>query len=108
MSADDELQGSARAFAAGKVDAVLELDLVVMCAERPHFFVRRHQHYTMPVGQARRFHRGMEMEANGELVARAAQARLALGVQENVLTVEPHAVGRQDQNALVENAEARG
>ena len=92
MIADDQLQGSARPLAPGKIDAVLEFDRVLVGAECPHFLVWGHQHDAMPIGQARRPHRGMKVKANGELIALAAHPRFAVGIEENVLPFEPHAV----------------
>ena len=85
MPADDQLKGAARSFAAGKIDAVFNVDAVLMRAECPHFLVRRHQHDAVAVGQAGCFNRGMQVKANREFIARAAHARLAFGVQENIL-----------------------
>ena len=48
------------------------------------------------------------MEADGELVARRADLRAAVGGEEDVLAVDPAAVGRQHQRALVDDAEAVG
>src|SRR5579863_1017042 len=108
MAMDDDLRGAARTFAAGQINAVLKVDAVLVGAECPHLLVRRRQHDAVAVAQPGRLHGRMQVKADGEFVSRRAQLGAAIGVDEDILAVDPHAVGRQHQHALVHNAEAAG
>ena len=108
MAVDDNLHGPARTFAAGEVDAVFEVHLVLVGAERPHVLVRRHQHDAMAVGESGGLDRRVKMKADREFVVRGAQLRAAVGGLEYILAIEPGAVGRQQQDTLMHDAEAIG
>ena len=47
----------------------------------------------MAVGQAGYFNRGMQVKSNREFIARAAYARLAFGVQKDILAMQSRTVG---------------
>ena len=103
---DHDLHGAARPVGAGEIDALLEVDAVLVGAERPHLLVRQHQHGAVRVGQPVGLDGRMQMEAHRELVA-AGRRGVALDRREHVLAVEPLAVGREHQGALVDHAETR-
>src|ERR1700733_9659785 len=108
MAVDDHLDRPARSFAGGEINAVLKLDLILAGVEGPYFLARRHQHDTVAVGQPGGFHRGMQVKANGEFVVGGAHLRAAVGGEEYFLAIEPRAVRRQRQDALMHDAEAVG
>ena len=64
VSVDDHLHCPARAFVAGKINAVFELYLVFAGAEGPRFLGRRHQQHAVAVGQPRRLDGRVQMKAH--------------------------------------------
>src|SRR5579863_1493401 len=105
---DDQLNGAARAFVAGEINAVFELHLILASTEGPRLLGRRHQQDAMAVRQPRRLDCRMQMKAYGIAVLLGADLRAAVGVKEQILTFEFGAVGGERHCTLVHNAKTPG
>ena len=103
---DHDLDGAARAVLAAQIDAFLELEVVLVRVEVPHVLVGQDQHHAVPVGQARRLDARMQVEAHRELVERVAGQQPVVGRHEQILAVDPLAVGRDLDDAVMHDAEA--
>ena len=60
----------------------------------------------MAIAVTARFHQWMEMEAHREMIAAASRQAVAMRGRERILAVEPPAIGRKPQRALMHDAKA--
>ena len=107
MAVDDHLHGAPRAVGSGEIDALLQLDHVLMRVEGPGFAVGQYQHDAVAVAQPVRLDGGMQVEADGKGILGARQV-LAMGRHEQVLAFELIAVRGNEYRALVNDIESVG